>query len=234
MRSPIRWLPVAFLVLLASLWLAGFPAPAFADDPPDGFVDAGSFVPGLVVEMRYYGSENFIGRPIDGYEAPRCLLTRAAAVALREVQSELAPFGLGLKVFDCYRPTTAVAHFVRWAQDPADTLRKAEYYPEIDKPDLFRLGYVAGRSGHSRGSTVDLTLVDLASGVEPDMGSGFDLFSTLSWPDEPSMSPQQRANRLLLRSVMMKHGFNPYPQEWWHFTLANEPYPETYFSFPVR
>jgi zinc D-Ala-D-Ala dipeptidase len=201
---------------------------------PAGFVDAARVVPGLIVDMRYTTTDNFTGRPVDGYEAPVCLLTDRAAAALVEVQAELRPFGLGLKVFDCYRPARAVAQFVRWAADPADTLRKAEFYPELDKSRLFELGYIAERSGHSRGSTVDLTLVELTHGNELPMGTGYDLFSRLSWPMDGRIEPGQRALRMLLRNVMMKHGFRPYDQEWWHFTLNGEPFPDTYFDFPVR
>jgi zinc D-Ala-D-Ala dipeptidase len=201
---------------------------------PDGFVDATEAVPGLVVEMRYLGSDNFVGKPVDGYDDPVCLLTTEAAAALRGAQQQLAPFGLGLKAFDCYRPARAVAHFVRWARDPADTLRKADFYPDIDKAQLFELGYIAERSGHSRGSTIDLTIIDVVTRQELDMGTSWDLFSTLSWPMEAAMTPAQRANRLLLRSVMLQHGFRPYDQEWWHFTLRDEPHPDTYFDFPVR
>jgi zinc D-Ala-D-Ala dipeptidase len=204
------------------------------ETPPAGFVDAAAAVPQLAVEMRYFGSDNFLGRPVDGYEAPVCILSEAAAAALRGVQEQLLPMGLGLKVFDCYRPARAVAHFVRWARDPADTLRRADYYPEIDKSRLFELGYIAERSGHSRGSTVDLTIVDTATGVELDMGTGYDLFSTRSWPGDLSMTAAQRSNRLLLRTLMQHHRFAPYDQEWWHFTLRDEPHAGTWFDFPVR
>lgn len=200
---------------------------------PDGFIDITAAIPDATLDIRYYGTENFVGRPIDGYEAPRCILTTSAAQALANVQDQLAPFGLGIKVFDCYRPTLAVAHFVRWAADLEDTLRKAEYYPDVDKENLFELGYIAERSGHSRGSTVDLTLIDKATGVELDMGTGFDMFSTFSWPTEPSLTAQQRANRMLLQTIMVANGFKPYDQEWWHFTLVDEPFPETYFDFPI-
>lgn len=198
-----------------------------------GFVDAAEAAPGLVVDMRYHGPENFIGRRIAGYEAPVCLLTREAASALGRVQAKLAAFGLGLKVFDCYRPQRAVADFVAWAKDPADQARKAIQYPNVDKSRLFELGYIAEKSGHSRGSTVDLTLVDLATKAEIDMGSGYDLFDTKSWPTDQTVSPQARANRLALQAAMKAEGFRPLKEEWWHFTLNGEPYPETYFDFPV-
>ncbi len=201
---------------------------------PAEFVDAAGVVPGLVVDMRYAGSSNFVGRPIDGYEAPVCILTRQAAAALAEIQTELKDFGLGLKVFDCYRPERAVADFVRWAKDEADTKMKAEFYPDLDKSELFAKGYIAERSGHSRGSTVDLTLVYLPYESDVPMGTGFDFFSTRSWPTDAAQPSEVRAHRLLLSSIMQRHGFKPYANEWWHYTLADEPYPDTYFDFPVK
>lgn len=206
-----------------------------AHAPPraEGFVDAAA-VPGLRVEMRYAGAHNFVGRRVDGYAAPVCLLTRQATDALAQAQAELAPLGLGLKVFDCYRPRRAVADFARWARDLDDQGTKAEFYPNVDKSQLFALGYIAERSGHSRGSTVDLTIVDLASGAEIDMGSPFDLFDTRSWPTDQTVSAAARTNRLMLQSLMTRHGFRPLREEWWHFTLNEEPYPETYFDFIVR
>lgn len=221
-------------LLLSILALIALPACATAQDQqPSAFVDAATIVPGLELDIRYFGDDNFVGRPIDGYEAPLCLLTREAAAALAAVQAELADFGLGLKVFDCYRPSRAVAHFVRWAQDLTDQAQKERYYPRVDKTQLFADGYIAERSGHSRGSTIDLTLIDLATREELDMGGPYDFFDTISWPSEPSITPAQRANRMLLQSVMRAHGFRPYDKEWWHFTLNGEPFPETYFDFPV-
>ena len=203
---------------------------------PTGFVDAASFVDGLVVDMRYFGADNFVGSRIDGYQAPRCILTQPAAAALARVQQDLAAQGLGLKVFDCYRPARAVAHFVRWARDPREGPRKAEFYPDVDKRDLFRLGYIAARSGHSRGSTVDLTLVrqEGLTPVEMDMGTRFDFFGVQSWPSSRHVSIQAQANRRLLAAAMSRGGFRPYAREWWHFTLRGEPYPGSYFDFPVR
>jgi D-alanyl-D-alanine dipeptidase len=215
-----------------ALVLSLTPQPAAVQ--PAGFVDAADAVDGLVVDMRYYGVENFVGSRIDGYEAPRCLLTRQAARALAAVQRDLAAQGFGLKVFDCYRPTRAVAHFVRWARDIADVKRKNEHYPDVDKRDLFRLGYIASRSGHSRGSTVDLTLVRRDGQIELDMGTPFDFFSPKSWPSDRSVSAASRANRAVLGSAMRRGGFQPYNKEWWHFTLAREPFPHSYFDFPVR
>jgi D-alanyl-D-alanine dipeptidase len=224
---PMRYIAAA-LPLLAAAMAQAQPASSPA------FVDAAAVVDGLQVEMRYYGADNFVGGRIDGYEGPRCLLTRAAAQALARVQQDLAARGLGLKVFDCYRPAQAVRHFVRWARDLDDVRRKAEFYPDVEKRNLFRDGYIARRSGHSRGSTVDLTLVRRRDGAALDMGTPFDFFSPTSSPASPAVTAEQRANRRLLAEAMARGGFRPLPHEWWHFTLRNEPFPHTYFDFPVR
>jgi D-alanyl-D-alanine dipeptidase len=206
---------------------------ALAQEQPAAFVDAATVVPGLIAEMRYAGAHNFVGRPIDGYEAPRCLLSQAAAAALAEVARDVAQRGLHIKAFDCYRPTRAVMNFVRWARDLKDTAGKAEFYPDVDKRTLFRDGYIASQSGHSRGSTIDMTLAN-DDGRELDMGTAFDFFSPKSSPADPTVTPEQHANRMLLAAAMRRHGFRPYDKEWWHFTLRGEPFPETYFDFPVR
>ncbi|MAP95354.1 MAG: peptidase M15 [Ponticaulis sp.] len=203
-------------------------------DRPEGFVNAQTYIHGLQADMRYFGDDNFIGRPIDGYDAPICYLTIEAAEALSKVQAELSGFGLGLKVFDCYRPASAVADFAAWARDLDDEKMKAKYYPEVEKSRLFELGYIAERSGHSRGSTMDLTIIELSTGEELDMGSRYDLFDPLSWPSDPRPTAQQRGNRALIQSVMLSNGFRGIKEEWWHFTLNNEPYPDTYFDFPVK
>jgi D-alanyl-D-alanine dipeptidase len=214
--------------------IAGFGAQAaVAQDRPAGFVDAGAVVPGLVADMRYAGSHNFVGHPIDGYQAPHCLLTQQAANALADVARDVAARGLVIKVFDCYRPVRAVMNFVRWARDFADQAAKAEFYPTVDKRTLFRDGYIASHSGHSRGSTADLTLAT-ADGRELDMGTPFDFFSPKSWTDSSGVSPEQHANRMLLAAAMRRRGFRGYDKEWWHFTLRHEPFPETYFDFPVQ
>lgn len=226
----------AFALLLSACTAS----PAGAQAPPRGFVDAASVVDGLGVDMRYFGTNNFVGEKIDGYEQPCCLLSAPAANALAAVQRDLGTRGLGLKVFDCYRPVRAVAHFVRWARRPDnDPRRKAEYYPDVDKRDLFALGYIAARSGHSRGSTVDLTLVRRADGSEVDgreldMGTRYDFLSPKAWPSDKSVSAQAQQNRALLAQAMRRGGFKPYSKEWWHFSLANEPFPDRYFDFPVR
>jgi D-alanyl-D-alanine dipeptidase len=205
-----------------------------ASAQPASFVDAATVVPGLVLEMRYFGTHNFVGARIDGYEAPRCLLTRQAASALAAVERDLATHDLGLKVFDCYRPARAVAHFLRWARNPADRKTKPEFYPAVDKRDLFADGYIASRSGHSRGSTVDLTLVRLADGNELDMGGPFDFFGPQSWRSYRALNEEAWRNRTLLADAMRRGGFRPYDREWWHFTLRGEPFPGSYFDFPVK
>ncbi len=191
-------------------------------------------IPSIELEIRYYGTNNFIGSKIDGYLAPKAILTTKATIALASVQKELKAFGLGLKVFDAYRPQKAVDHFVRWGHDLSDIKMKSIYYPSVQKKHLFRDGYIAKRSGHSRGSTVDLTIIDLASKVELDMGSAFDFFGKISHINAPNITPQQRANRMLLNVLMLKNGFKAYSEEWWHFTLKNEPYKKTYFNFNVE
>jgi D-alanyl-D-alanine dipeptidase len=213
------------------LLLTFFSGPLLAAETlPPGFVYLDEAVPGIAVELRYITENNFLGTPVDGYEAPRCILSGSAARALKNVQTALAAFGLGLKVFDAYRPQRAVDHFVRWAKDLEDTRMKAEYYPAVDKKHLFRDGYIAARSSHTRGSTVDLTIISLDTGQALDMGSGFDFFGPASWPDNPGMTHAQRAHRMLLQTIMRQSGFSHYAQEWWHFTLKEEPFPDTYFD----
>ncbi len=208
----------------------------FGGDLPDGFVYLDQAVPGIIVELRYYTTDNFVGRRIDGYEAPRGILSRKAALALKEVQAELNSFGLGLKVFDAYRPQRAVDDFVAWAKDPDDTAMKRSYYPDVQKQHLFRDGYIAEKSGHSRGSTVDVTIValDSESPRELDMGTGWDFFGPRSWPSDQSVSAVQRAHRMLLQQIMTRYGFKPLRKEWWHFTLEKEPYTDSYFNFTVK
>jgi zinc D-Ala-D-Ala dipeptidase len=218
---------------LAAALVAGVSAQAIAQDRPATFVDAATVVPGLVVDARYAGSHNFVGRRIDGYEQPRCLLTVAAAQALAGVAADVAKYGLVIKVFDCYRPVRAVANFVRWARQLDDVAEKKEFYPDVDKRALFRDGYISPRSGHSRGSTVDVTLAN-ADGRELDMGTPFDFFSPKSWPNDGSVSHAAMVNRGELANAMRHHGFRPYAREWWHFTLSREPFPNTYFDFSVK
>lgn len=227
-------------------------------EPPKSFVDVKTQIPDLVVEMRYATAQNFIGRPIPGYNGARCLLTRAAARGLQCVADAVRPRGYAIKVYDCYRPQRAVNAFVSWGRNLRDQKMKSAYYPQVDKRNLFRDSYIASRSGHSRGSTVDLTLIplehktaatdqgektvracDSAEGSRTDdgsadMGTGFDCFSTLSHTSSRKVSAAQQANRELLRGTMRACGFYNNPSEWWHYTLRAEPYPETYFDFPVE
>lgn len=203
-------------------------------DDSSNFVLLNDIVPDAILEIRYYSTYNFVGERIDGYEEPLAFLTKQAALALKEVSDELVSKGYRLKIFDAYRPQKAVDHFVRWAKDANDIKMKQYFYPELEKDVLFPLGYILERSGHSRGSTVDLTLFDMNLEKEVDMGGTFDYFGELSHPDYKNITDEQYANRMLLREVMLKHGFNPLEEEWWHFTLDNEPYPDTYFTFPVN
>jgi len=200
----------------------------------DGFVDVKEFIPSVQLDIRYYTADNFVGLRIDGYDAPKCLLTREAAIALKNVQAELARNGQSLKIFDCYRPKQAVDHFMRWAKDLSDQKMKSKYYPSIDKENLFKNGYIAAKSGHSRGSTLDLTIIDLESNQELDMGTGFDFFDTLSHTVNSRIRKSQQDNRIALKSVMERNGFKNLEEEWWHFTLQNEPYPDKYFDFKVK
>ena len=198
-----------------------------------GFVVLADYVPSIIQEIRYHSTYNFIGDRIDGYEEPCALLTVEAARALKSVSGELASQGFRLKVFDAYRPAAAVKHLVQWSVDDLDLRMKPFFYPDLDKADLFQRGYIASKSSHSRGSTVDLTLLDMRTGKEVDMGSPFDLFSEVSHPDYRGITDEQYVNRMYLRDAMVRNGFTPIFCEWWHFTLADEPYPETYFEFPV-
>ena len=200
---------------------------------PSGFVVLADFVPSIVQEIRYHSSYNFIGERIDGYEEPVALLTKEAARALKSVAGELIVQGYRLKVFDAYRPACAVKHFVLWGIEDQDVRMKPYFYPELEKQELFAKGYIAKQSSHSRGSAVDLTLLDMKTGKEVDMGSPFDLFSEASHPDYRGITDEQYENRMRLQRVMLRNGFQPIDCEWWHFALADEPYPDTYFAFPV-
>ena len=200
---------------------------------PSGFVLLADYVPQIVQEIRYYSTYNFIGDRIDGYEEPCALLTVEAARALKAAAGELLVQGYRLKVFDAYRPACAVRHFVLWGIEDQDIRMKPYFYPALEKQELFQRGYIAQQSSHSRGSTVDLTLLDMGSGKELDMGGPFDLFSEQSHPNYRGVTEEQFANRMLLRRTMLRCGFEPIDCEWWHFTLRDEPYPDTYFEFPV-
>lgn len=220
-------------------------ATVFSEDTSD-FVVITDVVPDAILEIRYYSTYNFVGSRIDGYLEPTALLTRRAADSLRAVSDELRAQGYRLKIYDAYRPQMAVDHFVRWGNDLDDTLMKRYFYSDLEKGVLFDRGYIAKKSGHSRGSTIDLTLFDMATGKEVDMGGTFDWFGPESHPGycgdvntrifngNGKLTEAQFQNRVILRDAMLAHGFKPYDEEWWHFTLKNEPYPDTYFTFPVK
>ena len=223
------------------------PATAVPAPLPVGFVHLAARVPDVLQDMRYHGVNNFLGRPVAAYEAPRCILSEPAARALQAAQAELRPQGMTLKVFDCYRPQAAVDDFVRWGRDLAEQTTKPSFYPDVPKEELFKRGYIAEQSGHSRGSTVDLTAVvlntqraglvirgPLIKGMEVDMGTPFDWFGVQSHTDNPALSPDIKHNRQWLRALLQRHGFRNLPEEWWHYTLQNEPYSQTYFNFSVR
>lgn len=229
----------------------------FSQNIPEGFVEIREVIPDIILDLRYLTNHNFLGVPVEGYKSEKCFITKNAADSLAKVQAELKRFGLSLKIYDAYRPQRAVNHFVRWAKDLSDTLTKKEFYPTIDKSRLFEDGYIAEKSGHSRGSTIDLTIVPIPLPYQPafdvndqcecfesidkrfkdnsiDMGTGYDCFNVHSHTENPELTPQQRANRLLLKSLMDKYGFKNLPEEWWHFTLRNEPFPTTYFDFEIE
>jgi D-alanyl-D-alanine dipeptidase len=234
----MRLYPVVVIAVIAALIGAAcfLAADRGGSDPASDssdFVILTDAVPDAILEIRYYSTYNFVGDRIDGYNEPIALITKEAAKALREVSDELMQKGYRLKIYDAYRPQMAVDHFVRWAKDPDDVRMKEYFYPELDKSQLFPQGYIMERSGHTRGSTVDLTLFDMATGKEVDMGGTFDYFGELSHPDYGGITEEQKANRMLLREAMLKHGFAPLAEEWWHFTLKDEPFPDTYFTFPV-
>lgn len=217
-----------------------------ATDDSQAFVNITDVIPDAILEIRYFGTFNFVGKRIDGYLEPTALLTRQAADSLRAVSDDVMRQGYRLKIYDAYRPQCAVDHFVRWSEDVGDTLMKTYFYPDLNKKELFPKQYIIKKSGHTRGSTVDLTLFDMATEKELDMGGTFDWFGSESHPDfggnpdtqeyvkNDNITAQQFSNRMVLRTAMMRHGFKPLSSEWWHFTLENEPFPDTYFTFPVK
>ena len=242
----IKHLVLSFAVMLAATTTQ-------AQHADSRLVPLTDVVPDAILEIRYYGTYNFVGKRIDGYEQPTALLTKRAADSLRAVSDDVKQMGYRLKIYDAYRPQQAVDHFVRWSKNTRDTLTKQYFYPDLPKNVLFRQGYIAGKSGHTRGSTVDLTLVDIQTGEDVDMGGTFDWFGPESHPDfcgnpvtgqytgnnrkSPkgrTITAKQFANRMILRNAMLRHGFKPLSSEWWHFTLKNEPYPTTYFNIPVK
>lgn len=220
-----KFLPIFLFLLISKV---------VSQNKPDDFVYLLDLEPSIKIELRYFSNNNFIGQPIDGYHRSTIILSKPTALALQKVQSALEKKGLGLKIFDAYRPQRAVNHFVRWAKVLNDTVMKKSYYPDVPKSELFKRGYIASKSGHSRGSTVDVTLIDLNTGKELDMGSPYDFFGVQSHPFYKKITDEQRENRMLLRRVMLNNGFKPYENEWWHFTLRDEPFPNQYFDFPVK
>ena len=208
-------------------------APAVGQRGREFFVSLEEAVPDAILEIRYFGTYNFVGKRIDGYLAPTALLTREAAESLKAVSDEAMQMGYRLKIYDAYRPQCAVDHFVRWAADVSDTTMRRYFYPDVDKSLLFEQDYIMEKSGHTRGSTVDLTLFDMTTEKEVDMGGTFDWFGNEIHPDYRGVTETQFANRMILRELMLRHGFKPLESEWWHFTLEKEPFPDTYFTFPV-
>ncbi|WP_275315277.1 M15 family metallopeptidase [Tenacibaculum bernardetii] len=215
------------LILLFSLFVQ-------SQQLPKGFSYLQEIVPSIKKELRYCSDNNFVGTAINGYQENTLIITTKAAKALSKVQGELLKKELSLKVFDAYRPQTAVNHFVKWARVMNDTVMKQQYYPNVKKRQLFKKGYISSKSGHSRGSTVDLTIIDLKTNKELDMGSPYDFFGISSHILYPKLTKQQQENRQLLQTIMRKYNFRPYSKEWWHFTLRNEPFPSTYFKFPIH
>ena len=212
-----------------------FDSISLSDGADTDFVLLSDIVPDVIQEIRYFSTYNFVGRRIPGYEEPVAIMVRKAANALKKVSDELVEKGYRLKVFDAYRPMTAVRYFVKWAHTPSDTLTKQYFYPDINKADVFRLGYISSRSAHARGATIDLTLFDMNTEKEVDMGGPFDFFGEISHPGyRKGLTEEQVAMRMLLRETMAKYGFKPVSSEWWHFTLRNEPFPDQQFDFPVN
>ncbi len=227
----IKTKTLLLIQLLIIVLLAGCTQKVYV---PEGFIYIDQLIPTVQYDIRYYNGNNFVGSRIDGYDAPAAILTSEAAEALKDVSEELESQGYYLKVFDAYRPQKAVNHFINWAKDADDTKMKPWYYPNIDKKDLFWKGYIAEKSSHSRGSTVDLTLVYKETGEELDMGSSYDFLDSISAHDTTLITTDQAANRKILKDSMQKHGFNAYYKEWWHYTLINEPYPNTYYDFNIK
>ncbi len=249
----LRFKNSIYAILLFGLFLIGSEVYAL----PKNFVYLRSIDPSILQELRYAGYHNFVGKPLPGYKNYECIVTYPTAYALAGVQSYVKHFGYTLKMYDCYRPQRTVDAFIAWSRDPTDEKMKREFYPEVNKKDFFRLSYVAARSGHSRGSTVDLTLVKIPIASQPkyhpndvlvacyadygqrfrdnsiDMGTGFDCMDPRSWPSSHLIAKTARQNRIFLSHAMQRFGFIPYDKEWWHFTLRHELYPNTYFNFPI-
>lgn len=220
---------VALLVSVLSSTLAL--ADSVSEDKSD-FVLISSAIDDAAFDIRYYSPNNFTGNKIDGYKAPRAYITKEALAALVKAAEDLRAQGYRLLIWDAYRPQKAVDNFVRWINDPEDMGDKS-FYPDLQKSDLLAGQYIMEKSGHTRGSTVDLTIIKKDGGFV-DMGGTFDLFSEISHPDYQNLSDEQKNNRKILRDAMLNAGFNPLDSEWWHFTLKDEPYKDTYFNFDVE
>lgn len=247
MKKTTLWILASIFAVVCALTACNGNAdePKESDDSSD-FVTITDVVPDVILEIRYFSTYNFVGKRIDGYLQPTALLTKRAADSLKAVSDDLVRHGYRLKIYDAYRPQCAVDHFVRWSKDVNDTLMTKYFYPDLDKSVLFPQEYICERSGHTRGSTLDLTLFDMNKEKEVDMGGTFDWFGEESHPDfsgdpetlyfdpEGGLTSEQFYNRMMLRAAMMRHGFKPFSTEWWHFTLEDEPYPNTYFTFPVK
>lgn len=242
LKNSIRLMTLSVVVLLSACSVTHetkiqeltLSSTSSAADDPKGFVSVSEAVPDAILEIRYFSTYNFVGKRINGYKQPQALLTREAATALQNAAKEAAKLGYRLKIYDAYRPQSAVDVFIEWAKDTGDTRMKDYFYPELDKSVLFKEGYIASKSGHSRGSTVDLTLFDMKTGKEVDKGGVFDYFGELSHPSyTKGLTQKQINNRKILQKIMVDNGFKPLNTEWWHFTLENEPYPDIYFTFPV-
>lgn len=233
-----RYFKIEFCIFTYMKWIFSFLLLSSfllqSQELPKGFSYVRDIAPTIQQELRYCNHNNFVGVPINGYEENVLITSTLTAQALKKVQDELLKKGFSLKVYDAYRPQTAVNHFVKWARVMNDTLMKQQYYPKINKRYLFKLGYIASKSGHSRGSSVDLTIVNLETGKELDMGSPYDFFGLQSHITFENITEDQKKNRRILQQVMKKYGFRPYTNEWWHFTLRNEPFPKTYFDFPIK
>lgn len=223
-----------FLFFLAICFVTNIFAQKKINKLPVGFAYVKEIIPSIQVDLRYCYSNNFVGSSINGYVEPRCILTKKATLALKKAQTEFKKLGYGILVFDGYRPQRAVNHFVRWSKVIGDTITKNKFYPKLKKRDLFALEYIASKSGHSRGSTLDITLVKLYAGKQVDMGSPYDFFGEQSWVNFKDINDKKKSNRKLLQDIMNKNGFISYAKEWWHFTLKNEPFPNQYFDFTIK
>ena len=232
MKATVR--RTLLLMLLCCTAASAEEIPIPAHELPDGFCYVQEIIPDVIQDIRYAGTHNFVGEVIDGYEAPLAIMTEKAALRLKDAADEFREMGYRILIYDAYRPLMAVKHFLRWSKDADDLRMQEEFYPEYkNKTLLVEQGYIARNSSHTRGSALDLTLVD-AEGVPLDMGTCFDYFGKAAWHGAKGLTEEQQANRKLLKTVMEKHGFKPFDKEWWHYRLRGEPFPDTSFDFPVK